>query len=172
MFPSNWLKRIPVHSNRSRRKQGFRPRLEALEDRLAPAATRVWTGAVDTNWTTPGNWQGNAAPFSGDDLVFTGTVRTQNTNDFHAGTTFRSITFQAGQFVLSGSSIFLTQGINANVGNNLVSLPISTTGTSPTMTVAGRASLALDRTISGTGTLTKDGAGTLILSGNNTYTGS
>src|ERR1017187_1443643 len=57
------------------KKPRYRLCLETLEDRLAPAQF-IWTGAGgDTNWSTPLNWQGNAAPSSSSpgnlaDLVF------------------------------------------------------------------------------------------------------
>ena len=44
------------------RPHSFRPRLEALEDRLTPAI-HTWTGAVNSNWSVPGNWT-NGTPTS------------------------------------------------------------------------------------------------------------
>src|SRR5262245_10588208 len=46
------------------------PRLEALEERRAPA-TRVWDGGgVTVNWSDRFNWAGDVAPVNNDDLVF------------------------------------------------------------------------------------------------------
>src|SRR5262245_12819137 len=66
--------RLPWTSHRARSKQQtrFRPRLEVLEGRIAPA-TRVWDGGGANNqWATAANWVGDVAPATGDDLVFPG----------------------------------------------------------------------------------------------------
>lgn len=47
----------------------FRPNLEALEPRYAPAQ-RVWLGTVSADPTVPGNWLGNAAPGLADEAIF------------------------------------------------------------------------------------------------------
>src|SRR4051794_2270531 len=62
-----------------------RPRLEFLEDRLAPA-TFTWTGAGTNNlWSNPLNWAGGVAPNPGggvDTLLFgPGAVRKTAAND-------------------------------------------------------------------------------------------
>ncbi len=78
--------------------RSIRPELEALEDRLLPA-TAIWSGAslVNSNWSTPQNWQANIAPSSGADLVFpAGAAQQSSVDDFPSGTTFHSITFSAG----------------------------------------------------------------------------
>ncbi len=67
---------MPIPANNSPRRQRpktrtFRPRLEVLEDRYAPA-TIAWTGAVSDDMTMAGNWQGNTRPGSNDEAVFTG----------------------------------------------------------------------------------------------------
>src|SRR5207253_2044090 len=44
---------------------------EALEERVCPAVTRVWTGAGGNDLaSTASNWAGNAKPEAGDSLVF------------------------------------------------------------------------------------------------------
>src|SRR5262245_46649425 len=57
---TNWLRRqwratSPIGSRQPRGRARFRPRLEALEDRLTPA-THQWTGAVNNLWSDNGNW--------------------------------------------------------------------------------------------------------------------
>lgn len=87
------------------------PRLEVLEDRLAPAL-RVWTGAVSDAWLTPANWAGNEAPQAGDDLLFpAGVSRLGARNDFATDTAFSTIAFTGSGYVLSGNRIVLTGGI-------------------------------------------------------------
>jgi len=42
---------------------------------LAPfiaIADQSWTGTVDIQWTTPGNWSGNSPPGAGDMAVYSG----------------------------------------------------------------------------------------------------
>src|SRR5947207_10356962 len=86
-------------------------RCEELETRDTPT-TLVWTGAVDNNWSTPGNWQGGSAPTglaaNTEDLVF-GPLsgRLTSNNDLPGTPTFNSILFQVGGFTLGGSAINL-----------------------------------------------------------------
>jgi hypothetical protein len=90
-----------------------RLRVEELEHRVL-LATRLWSGAgLDANWATAANW-GGTAPVAGDDLVFpAGALQTTNTNNFAAGTSFNSITFQAGGYNVSGNPIALVAGLSA-----------------------------------------------------------
>jgi hypothetical protein len=56
-----------------RPRAGFRPRrfrVQRLESRIA-LATDFWTGAVDNQWSTPGNWSLSYAPGPGDTADFT-----------------------------------------------------------------------------------------------------
>lgn len=84
------------------------------------AAVRTWTGGggAAANWTNIANW-GGTAPLAGDELVFTGAVaNTVLTNDFPAGTSFKSIrlTGTAGScsnFTLTGNSVVLSGGASA-----------------------------------------------------------
>src|SRR5947207_3195980 len=99
--------------NRKQRRSIF---LEKLEDRSL-LATMLWSGAstVDSNWTTGANWVGGVAPQQDDSLVFPfGAGRQSNTDDFAAGTRFRSITISDG-YTLSGSNaITLLEGVTMN----------------------------------------------------------
>src|SRR4051794_10439901 len=75
----------------------FRPRLERLEDRLAPNA-HTWTGGVDGTFGNPGNWQGGAVPTPGEtnvQLTFNGSANANLLNNV-ANLTFSSITFNPG----------------------------------------------------------------------------
>jgi hypothetical protein len=66
MLPS-WRKLLNRPSKSARRSSGstscptfcHRPRVEALEDRLAPAV-HTWTGAVSGSWLDDANWTGNS----------------------------------------------------------------------------------------------------------------
>src|SRR4051794_5949305 len=50
-----------------------RPCLLRLEERCVPAAI-AWTGNVDNDWGTAGNWQGGAKPGVDDVAVFNNNV--------------------------------------------------------------------------------------------------
>ncbi len=147
----------------------------------ARAATTTWSGGgVGTGWATAANWVGGVAPISGDDLVFpAGALQPTNVNDVAAGTSFRSITFQAAGYSISGNSIGIStaSGITltaAATGTVTISLAIAL-GISQTWTVTdAAATLEVSGVISGSSkALTKAGAGTFKISGtaSNTHTG-
>src|SRR4051812_47305231 len=91
------------------------------------AATRTWTGAAGTDWTTASHWTGGSAPVAGDDLVFPANGANQSTanNDFPDGTLFNSILFSGGSYTLSGNSIALGRGgIDATDGVHRISMAV------------------------------------------------
>ena len=96
---------------RSNRHRSFS--IEPLEERALLSICTWDGGGADNNWYTPANWVGDARPSAGDDLVFTGTVRTATNNNYGAGTQFGSITINNDDFSLSGNGIQLTGSINA-----------------------------------------------------------
>jgi hypothetical protein len=166
----------------------------------AQASTRTWTGANSDLWTDAGNWD-TAAPVAGDDLVFPGGVVSHptNTNDFPAGTNFRSITI-GGAYTLNGNAIVL--GVNGLQFINLgfpafldtVNLPITLgadqtwtnvmlAGNLPTisgaidlgghtLTITTQWNIHISGIISGTGALVKSNPNAvLFLEGANSYAG-
>jgi hypothetical protein len=74
----------------------------------ASAATKIWKGgAGNVFWSTPGNWQGNAAPQAGDSLVFPAGAPGTTVNNLAAATEFASLTFQASGYSVDGNQILL-----------------------------------------------------------------
>ena len=74
--------------------------------------TRTWSGGgAASNWSNPDNWDWPA--FSGELLLFTGSLRLSNTNDFGPDRLISGIRFASGTgaFVISGSRIALAGDI-------------------------------------------------------------
>jgi autotransporter-associated beta strand protein len=134
----------------------------------------VWTGqGQDANWGTAANWQGDSVPQAGDSLVFSGNSQTAVDNNLTAGTTLNSLEFQSNNFSISGNALTLTNGITVDSGVNSASISANIgLGASFTADVAGASAvLTLSGVVSGANSLTVDGAGTLVLTQNNSYSG-
>ena len=118
----------------------------------ASAQTYTWTGAVDGNYLTAGNWSGGAAPppDTNTEIAIFG-IGGINTNiTVGAATTVNSWSFIGTTgYLLSGAEITLD-------GTGVVS---SSSGDS------------IANNLTGTGGVTVNGPNSLVLLGNNTYTG-
>jgi autotransporter-associated beta strand protein len=141
-----------------------------------PAVTWSGGGGANTNWSTPANWGGTALT-ADDPLIFSGTNGLSNNNNIlPVGTQFNGITFQAdaGPFVLGGNTVALGGDItNHSVNTQTIDLPLTLVGASRSLNAAA-GNLVIGGNIGQSGGsygITKTGAGTVILSGNNTYTG-
>jgi len=163
------------------------------------AGTKTWNGNSSSNMSDGNNWVGNLPPVAGDDLVFGSATNLTVTNDYPAGTSFKSITFSFGGYTVSGNSLNLGGGAFAlqnNSGFNTISLDITFENGPPTITVSnstgvtlgGRVdnggfllkcnvgspsgSVAFSGTVTGTGGLEVDGGNVHISGpGANTYSG-
>lgn len=151
------------------------------------AATRSWDGSDNTNWNTGGNWSGNTVPGSSDTAAFgssfTGSkqptvnvnatigdiiLKSNVTKDVTiSGSGSNTLTFSSDTPVtIEASSKSLTIGSNINF----------TTGGSKTFSVAN-GTQDVDLNITGNigepwyMNVVKSGAGTMKLSGNNTFAG-
>lgn len=154
----------------------------------AAADTCVWTGGgSDDNFSTAANWSscdnGNV-PQEGDTLSFPANSSALNpVNDYTADTSFNSITFsgaatQDSRYTITGNRITLVAGIsntmttaNSSIIGQIINTAIILGGNQTFSSVSDDAYINVGGVISGTGNLTKSGAGELILNGTNTYTG-
>src|SRR5262245_40436521 len=167
----------------TRTMRRVRPSLEALETRLAPA-TRVWDGGgVTNNWSDRFNWDADVAPANNDDLVFpdrsavsVDPTSLNNSNNI-SGLTASSITFNDSGYTITVNALQLSAG---GITFNDASIPdFSTVGLglnvstlrNCTVIQGSTDALRISGPISGAGGIIKDGAGSLRLSGNNTFTG-
>ncbi len=142
----------------------------------AQAGTDTWNGGgADGKWQTPANW-GGTPPSAGDALVFQGTVRLNNTNNFNLNTVFNGITFNgpAGAFSLFGNPITLVNDIvdNQVVVNQSVNLPLVLDATH-NLNVITNGLLTISNVISGAAEagITLPGGGRVTLGATNTFTG-
>lgn len=177
-------------SIRRRPPARFRPRLDGLEDRLAPAV-HLWDGTVSTLWSDPANWRIGGAPVAGEDdhiiLQFPSDAHNFATRDDIPGLAVNSIQFYGsgyvveGPFGLFGNTLRLNNNsdpyeppIYDEAGGNRFNsfhLQIELTGNfgnDPIVVTQG--TLSINCPIIGAGILTKYGDGTLALnSGSSAY---
>ena len=160
----------------------------------AHGALRTWDGeGADNFWMTGANWGGDVAPSPGDDLLFpSGALRLVNSNNFAVGTIFNSVMFAGGGYSLRGSLVSLNAGVTNLAGVNSLRFPISlgnnqafsvtagflgtdanidTAGRTLNLHTAGQAEIQIRSPISGTGGITKTGAGFLTIAANDSYLG-
>jgi autotransporter-associated beta strand protein len=194
-----WLQKIVFDPDQSQiRVQTYSPTLNAYQtdhyDQFSYSATfsptgvtinneisatqRYWNGgsSANSNWSTAANW-GGTAPSAGELLTFRGNTRTTSTNNLAPNTSFSGIIFDTGpgSFTLNGNAITLTGDIlNANYDpghNTIINLPITINSARQINTGDVAVTITINGVISGSGSLTKTSAGTLVLGAANTYTG-
>ena len=147
------------------------------------AAVRTWNPA-NTNFNDGGNWTGGL-PGAGDNATFTGAagIQPQVTLNISVLNVNFSTTASSGYLLSSTGGAVLTllstgtgtsSAINsvANSGTNTISatLNLGAAG-AQTITTANGSTTSITGDVSGTGGITLAGAGTLKLSGNNSYAG-
>ncbi len=148
---------------------------------IASAAVDVctWDGSASLNWNTAANWtcatDGEAVPGAGDSLVFDNSDITSPNNQLEndiSGGSFANITFQgdgAYSFSFEGNAFTLTGTITddstearyPSIGNDMVIVG------DKTLSIGSSSSLYLYGDLTGSGNITKTGAGYLYLGGNN-----
>jgi autotransporter-associated beta strand protein len=135
-----------------------------------PADTWIGNGA-DGNWQTAANW--STLPVAGDTLTFAG-GRLASVNNFAANTSFGGLAFNSGApaFTLSGNAITLGGNIsNSSPNTQSINLALVLPSGAHSVTTHANGDVSIGGVISGSGNLTKAGAGTLTLSATNTYSG-
>jgi autotransporter-associated beta strand protein len=165
---------------------------------LLPAplfAAGVWDGGgADNNWSTNLNWDNDLAPANNGTaaLTFGGSTRLAPNlavNWDILGLTFNNtagaFTIGGNQLTIRGSGVTNSDADTQTINNNLVlGAAQSWNATSGglvfggtvanggfLLTVGGAANTSISGIISGTGGLTKSGAGTLLLTGANSFSG-
>jgi autotransporter-associated beta strand protein len=182
----NWFRsRAQRKASRPGRKARVTPRLEMLEDRLAPA-THNWIGPDNGNWNNNSHWMvldgldagKKLAPNSPDDvLVFGASEPITTVNDFPSGTRFAEIRLGGGH-AINGSAgrrlLLAAAGITSSNFNRIDADLEFAFGSTPihvlsgTLTIGGVGS-TVGGSISGNGGIVKDGPGKLNLGRPNTY---
>ena len=159
----------------------------------------VWTGLSLTGdqWSHRFNWLGGVAPQNGDDLEFIGLLRQTNVNDLL--TTVGDVHLWNGDFVISGDPVELNGTLRSDAGFSSNTWSLATTlgadvtvqsdcgwlgldgavhladgATGHALSVTGSGTTEFSGGIDGAGaacSLTKEGAGELVLRGANTFGG-
>ena len=147
------------------------------------SAVKTWDGGgADNNLLTAANWVGDVAPVVNDDLIFpANAAKFSVNNNSTLLSTFRSITFEGGNYTFGGSALRLIDGLKVNAGvqaiNTIVNLAAPQTffaGEGSVTTIAvlsvGNFPLIFDgegifvvAVITGTGAITKNGLGATLL---------
>ena len=152
------------------------PPLTPIVPYLAVTFAVAWSGGFSSNWSNSANWNPNTPPNAVGTAVEFGNATNLAVN-VDQPVTVGTLLFanSAHGFTLSGSnsitmsSLSSTAAITVNNGTHEISAPIVLVSDT-TVTVANAAdTLTLSGDISGTGGLTLEGNGALILSGDNSY---
>ena len=139
-------------------------------------------GANNNRWGSANNWRPNGVPGAGDDVIFDNTYdanlpttielrgdRSANSLTIDLDETF-SIVNGTGSRVLTLTSGDITRTAGSSGSQTLAMTELALGGNS-LMDIGGTGSLTISSEISGAYSLTKSGAGELILSGANTFSG-
>lgn len=155
--------------------------LVILSPDSAFAAVKTWDGSAgDHQFNTAANWTPSGAPVNGDELVFplSGVTDFAPNNDMVglsvAGIDFTGVSSGSSSYTVTGNSLTITGTIDSDVTGSFVAIvgtPIVVSG-GQQINASADDSVFLTGAVSGSGNLTKTGAGSFGLSANNSsYTG-
>ncbi len=92
---------------------GFRPQVERLEDRFAPAST--WLGTTSSDWQEKSNWSTNTVPGKDDDVII---AKAPNVCD-GGGELAKTIEVQNGGFLDVGASLVVVGNVTVDAGGTV-----------------------------------------------------
>ncbi|MGI9056105.1 MAG: FG-GAP-like repeat-containing protein, partial [Pyrinomonadaceae bacterium] len=155
------------------------------------SAVKTWDGDTNNSWATGANWSGDTPPGGGDQLVFPASaVQFDTNNNLFLFSPYNSITFNGGNYNISGNLFQISNGITINSGfqtfqNSGIQLSapqtfnvaLNATGIfgvvlvgSNTLTLQGEG-ISVIALIQGSGGIVKNGNGIGLLAGSFSYTG-
>jgi autotransporter-associated beta strand protein len=153
-----------------------------LSGGAAPAQVYWDGGGFADTWGTASNWSNNTVPGSGTDVVFDNTYvgtlpsaitltanRSADTLTFDTADDL-ALTNGSGSRTLSLTSGDITRTSDSG-GTQTLSFTTLALGGNSAMNIGGTGSLVINSAMTGAATLTKTGAGLLVLGGTNTFTG-
>lgn len=139
--------------------------------------TSNWTdGANNGLWSDTGNWSAGVPNSQGAIAAFGGAISAPRTVNLGASRTVGEVNFDnaSNAYTLAGGTLTMDNStanaaINNVNGNHFISSAVALNGNTIANVVNASETLSISGNISGAGNLTKSGAGTLVLSGNNTH---
>ena len=140
------------------------------------AADQTWKGSADNQWNNTANWSGSALPGTADNVVYNGQSSANLSNWLSGAFSIKGILFTnpSGPVSINGDSALTlgTAGINLSNATQMLTInaPLTLNG-NQTWGATTNQTLSVLGPVSGSGTLTKSYWGTLVLSGNNNFTG-
>jgi autotransporter-associated beta strand protein len=159
---------------------GYSPLVYRAADFNVPSPTPVtWTSATGGNWTDTSRWSTAAAPNGIDQkAVLSGATTAPRNVVLDMPITLGSLTMNSSQkYTVSGSNALTMQvsgtiaSINVAAGSHEIATPLVLASDTDVTVDGAIDTLTLSGGISGSGMLSKEGGGTLVISAPNSFTG-